>query len=60
MENEIKKSIDIIKNQKQELINKISKNELSNEAKIEIINRITILDETIEKYYMKLKKSKII
>ena len=55
MEIELKKTIDILLQQKKKLTTLINKEDLNTEKKFEIINKITELDELLNKYYIKIK-----
>ena len=47
--------LDILLQQKKELTTLINKEDLNTEKKFEIINKITELDELLNKYYIKIK-----
>ena len=58
MDTEIKKTLDIFKKQKENMITQINQISNDNEAKLKIIENIAKLDELILKYQIKLNKSK--
>ena len=57
MEKEIQGSIDILKDQKKKLIDKIKNN--SEDNKIQLFKNIEELDNLLESYYLKINKCKI-
>ena len=57
MENELQTSIDILKEQKNKLLNQIKKN--NEENKYQLLQNLNDLDNLLENYYIKLSKSKI-
>lgn len=57
MEKEIQGSIDILKDQKKKLIDKIKNN--SEDNKIQLFKNIEEIDKLLESYYFKINKCKI-
>ena len=54
MEQEIQISIDVLKEQKNNLLNNLKNN--TNETKIEMLQNLNEIDKLLEKYYSKISK----
>jgi len=54
MEQEIQISIDVLKEQKNNLLNNLKNN--TNETKIEMLHNLNEIDKLLEKYYSKISK----
>ena len=54
MEQEIQISIDVLKEQKNNLLNNLKNN--TNENKIEMLQNLNEIDKLLEKYYSKISK----
>ena len=59
MEKEINKSINVLKSQKNILLEKLQNKNLPLNEQNEIIQNINNIDEILEKYYKKLDKSNL-